>query len=59
MRGNFVGYGRGSGAETVLNGGGTFFELSRRGRVARQEWFVDQGGWEKAVEEGGSAPGAP
>jgi hypothetical protein len=50
LRGDFVGYGRGSGAKTELTSGGTLMELSRRGKIARQEWFVEQNGWERVLE---------
>jgi ketosteroid isomerase-like protein len=50
VKGDFVSYGRGSGAETALKGGATVIELSRRGRVARQNWFVAEGGAAKALD---------
>ena len=51
---DFVGYGRGSGAKTTLNGG-TAAKLSDRGAVVWQEWFVQQDGWERALEAVGLA----
>jgi ketosteroid isomerase-like protein len=53
VRGDFVGYGRGSGVKTELTSGGTVMELSSRGKIARQEWFVEQNGWQRALEAAG------
>jgi hypothetical protein len=53
VRGDFVGYGRGSGVKTELTSGGTVMELSSRGKIARQEWFVEQNGWKQALEAAG------
>ena len=50
VRGDFVGYGRGSGAETTINSGGTAVKVSDRGLILWQEWFVEQDGWTKALE---------
>jgi hypothetical protein len=50
VRGDFVGYGRDSGAKTELISGGTLMELSSRGKIARQEWFVEQNGWQRVIE---------
>jgi ketosteroid isomerase-like protein len=50
VRTDFVGYGRGSGVKTTVNDGGTAVRLSGRGVVRWQEWFVEQSGWNKAVE---------
>ena len=50
VRGDFVGHGRGSGAETTILGGGTAAKLSDRGLIAWQEWFVEQDGWTRALE---------
>ena len=49
IRTDFVGYGRGSGAETTVRDGGTAIRLSQSGQVAWQEWFVEHGGWKKAL----------
>jgi hypothetical protein len=46
--GEFVGYGRSSGAKTDLSDGATAVRLSARGLVAWQEWFIEDG-WEKAL----------
>jgi hypothetical protein len=53
VRGDFVGYGRGSGVKTELTSGGTVMELSSRGKIARQEWFVEQNGWRRTLEAAG------
>jgi SnoaL-like domain len=53
VRGDFVGYGRGSGVKTELTSGGTLMEISSRGKIARQEWFVEQNGWERVLEAAG------
>ncbi len=53
VRGDFVGYGRGSGAKTELRAGGTMMELSSRGKIARQEWIVEQNGLQRVLEAGG------
>ena len=53
VRGDFVGYGRGSGAKTVLTSGGTLMELSSRGKIVRQEWMVEQDSWQQVLEAGG------
>ena len=50
VRADFVGYGRGSRARTVVDDGGTSVKLSARGSVAWQEWFAEQGGWKQALE---------
>ena len=50
IRADFVGYGRGSGAETTLNDGGTAVRLSPTGAVVWQEWFAEPDGWNKALE---------
>ena len=55
IRGDFVGHGRGSGVQTALNDGGTALKLSTQGLIAWQEWFVEPGGWEKALEAVGLA----
>jgi hypothetical protein len=53
VRGDFVGYGRGSGVKTEVTSGGTVMGLSSRGRIARQEWFVEQNGWQRVLEAAG------
>ena len=53
VRGDFVGYGRGSGVRTEVKSGGTVMELSSRGKIARQEWFVEQNGWQRVLEAAG------
>ena len=53
VRGDFVGYGRGSGVKTELASGGTVMEISSRGKIARQEWFVEQNGWQRTLKAGG------
>jgi ketosteroid isomerase-like protein len=50
VRADFVGHGRGSGAETAVVSGGTAVKLSDRGLAAWQEWFAEQDGWTKALE---------
>jgi ketosteroid isomerase-like protein len=50
LKGDFVGYGRGSGVKTEVTSGGTVMELSSRGKIARQEWFVEQNGWQRVLE---------
>jgi ketosteroid isomerase-like protein len=50
VRGDFVGYGRGSGVKTELTSGGTAMELSSRGKIARQEWMVEQDAWQRVLE---------
>ena len=40
----------GSGVKIELRSGGTVMELSSRGKIARQEWFVEQNGWQRALE---------
>jgi hypothetical protein len=50
VRGDFLGYGRGSGAETAVPSGGTAAKVSDRGLVIWQEWFVQQNGWQRALE---------
>ena len=53
VRGDFVGYGRGSGAKTELTAGGTAMELSSRGKIARQEWMVEQDAWQQVLDAAG------
>ena len=50
VRADFVGHGRGSGAETAVVSGGTAVKLSDRGLATWQEWFAEQDGWTKALE---------
>lgn len=50
IRGDFVGYGRGSGVKTEVTAGGTAVELSPRGKIARQEWMVEQDAWQDVLE---------
>ena len=50
VRVNFAGHGRSSGAATTLNDSGTVIELSARGLIARQDWFVEPDGWNKALD---------
>jgi hypothetical protein len=50
VRTDFVGRGRSSGVETALTDAATLVTLSPRGRVARQEWFVESVGWREAIE---------
>src|SRR6185503_1498580 len=50
IRGDFVGHGRRSGVQTDVSDGGTAVAFSTRGLVARQEWFVEQGGWKNAFD---------
>jgi hypothetical protein len=45
--------GRGSGVETTLKDAGTAIRLSARGTTTWQEWFVEQDGWQKALEAAG------
>jgi hypothetical protein len=53
VRGDFVGIGRGSGVKTEVTAGGTVMELSSRGKITRQEWFVEQNGWRRVLEAAG------
>ncbi len=50
VRADFVGYGRGSGAQTTVPDGGTAARLSQAGQITWQEWFAEQGGWNKALK---------
>jgi ketosteroid isomerase-like protein len=50
IRADFVGHGRISGAQTTLKDVGTLVEYSPWNRIARQEWFVESGGWRRALE---------
>jgi len=53
IRTDFFGVGRGSGIETTVKDGGTAGRFSARGKVIWQEWFVEQSGWQKALEAAG------
>ena len=53
IRADFLGVGRGSGVSTTLVDSGTAMRLSERGAVSWQEWFVEQNGWQKALEAAG------
>jgi SnoaL-like protein len=55
VRTDFVGRGRSSGVETRLTDAATLISLSPRGKAARQEWFVENGGWREALEAVGAA----
>jgi ketosteroid isomerase-like protein len=50
---DFVGRGRGSGVQTIVSDAGMAISLSARGRIAWQEFFVEQNGWPKALEAAG------
>jgi hypothetical protein len=50
VRTDFVAFGRSSGVETAINNGGTAVRLSARGLATWQGWFVEQDGWQKALE---------
>ena len=50
VRADFVGYGRGSGVRTTIKDAGTAFRLTAQGTIAWQEWVVEQGGWNEALE---------
>jgi ketosteroid isomerase-like protein len=50
---DFFGVGRGSGVVTTVKGAGTAFRLSTGGTAIWQEWFVEQNGWQKALEAAG------
>ena len=49
---DFVGHGRASGAQVVLNWGTVYF-LSARGKISRQEYFWQQDGWNSALKAAG------
>ena len=53
VRGDFVGFGRGSGVKTEVTSGGTVMGLSSRGKITRQEWFVEQNGWQRVLKAAG------
>jgi ketosteroid isomerase-like protein len=50
IRADFIGHGRGSGVRTTVKDAGTAFRLSPRSTVVWQEFFVEQDGWNKALE---------
>ena len=54
IKGDFVGYGRSSGAKTAVADGATAIRFSDRGRIAWQEWFVEEA-WGKALQAVGLA----
>ena len=56
IRTDFTGTGRGSGVSTDIERGGTAIRFSSRGLIIRQDWFVEQTGWEKALEAAGIRP---
>ena len=49
----FSGVGAAAEAEVTLKDVGTLVGFSNRGKVARQDWFVDSGGWHQALEAAG------
>jgi ketosteroid isomerase-like protein len=53
VRADFFGIGCGRGVETTVKDGGTAFRLSARGTATWQEFFVEQNGWQKALEAAG------
>jgi len=53
VRADFVAHGRSSGVETTLKDVGMLVEYSPRGKIARQDWFVESGGWRRAFEAAG------
>jgi ketosteroid isomerase-like protein len=50
VRADFVGHGRSSGVKTDLRDGGMAIKFSARNLIAWQEWFVEPGGWGKALQ---------
>jgi hypothetical protein len=43
-------FGRVSGVEVSVTGAGSVYQLSPRGRIARQDFLIEEGGWQKALE---------
>ncbi len=43
-------FGRVSGIEVKVNGAGSVYHLSPRGRIARQDFLIAEDGWQKALE---------
>jgi len=56
IRADFDGVGRGSGLRTTLTDAGTVIWSSPSSLIARQDWFVEQGGWKKALAASGLTP---
>jgi hypothetical protein len=56
VRLDFVARGRASGVETVVRDAGSAYRLTKRGKCVRQDFFMDQGGWEQALDAVGLAP---
>ena len=44
---DLTGRGRVSGAEVTINGAGSVYHLSPRGRIRRQDFLIEQGGWKR------------
>jgi SnoaL-like domain len=47
---DLTGRGRVSGAEVSVNGAGSVYHLSPRGRIRRQDFLIEEGGWQNALE---------
>lgn len=47
---DFVTRGRSSGVETTVNDAGSAYRLSKRGLVARQDFFMESDGWRQAQD---------
>jgi hypothetical protein len=43
-------FGRVSGIEVTVTNAGSVYQLSPRGRIARQDFLIEEGGWQKALE---------
>jgi hypothetical protein len=56
IRADFEGVGRGSGLRTTLTDAGTAIWSSPSSLIARQDWYVEQGGWTKALAASGLTP---
>jgi hypothetical protein len=53
VRADFLAHGGSSGVRIDISDGGTAVWLSPRGLAARQDWFIEAGGWAKACEAAG------
>ncbi len=50
VRINFTTRGRASGLETLVKDAGSAYRFSPQGKVARQDFFMDRGGWQQALD---------
>lgn len=52
---DFTTRGRSSGVETTVKGAGAAYRLSSRGKIRRQDFYMEEDGWQRALDAVGAA----